>query len=386
MILHVDMDAFYASVEQLDDPKLQGRCVIVGGTSGRGVVSAANYEARKYGVHSAMPMFEARRKCPHGNFLPPRMERYRQISRRVMEVLRRYTPLVEPVSIDEAYLDIGGCGRLFGCPETLGRCLKQDILAAVRLTCSVGIAPARFLAKIASEMQKPDGLTVITPEAVPVVLRKLPVCRVPGVGAKTLRRLEAIGIRTLGDVQGLPERFLCQQLGKYGRRLQELSEGFDPTPISPGRPHKSVSAERTFDEDTRDPERLRRHLLEQSGEVAGELRKMGVQARTVVLKIKHADFHLVTRSATLAQPTRSSDTIYRQACALLERCPLTESVRLIGVGAANLTSRATAVQLELFGDNRPGGKTWEKVDSAMDRIIQKFGEGAVHRANVKNTR
>ncbi|MBW2517711.1 MAG: DNA polymerase IV, partial [Deltaproteobacteria bacterium] len=285
MILHIDMDAFYASVEQLDDPRLKNKCVIVGGTSNRGVVSAASYEARQFGIHSAMPIYQAKQKCPHGIFVPPRMGRYKEVSKRVMALLRDFSPLVEPVSIDEAYLDITGCQRLFGEPQEIAWEIKRKIKETVHLTCSVGVAPNKFLAKIASDMQKPDGLTLILPDRVATFINALPVKKVPGVGKKLLHQLELLGIRTLGDVQRLPEKSLVKHLGKFGKRLRALSSGSDDSLVTPHAPHKSISSERTLAADTRDAKLLKRYLLSQSGEVARQLRQAGLRAKTITIKI-----------------------------------------------------------------------------------------------------
>ena len=227
--MHIDMDAFYASVEQLDDPRLKNKCVIVGGTSNRGVVSAASYEARQFGVRSAMPIYQARQKCPHGIFVPPRMDRYQAISKKIMAVLRDFSPLVEPVSIDEAYVDIAGCQHLFGEPQEIAREIKRKIRQTVNLSCSVGVAPNKFLAKIASDMQKPDGLVLIPPEKVSAFVESLPIKKVPGVGNKMLPKLELLGIHTLGDVQRLPQQTLLRHLGKFGLRLRTLSYGTEFT-------------------------------------------------------------------------------------------------------------------------------------------------------------
>ena len=382
MILHIDMDAFYASVEQLDNPKLRGKCVIVGGSSNRGVVAAASYEARKYGIHSAMPIFQARQRCPDGAYVRPRMQRYKEISRNVMAQLRTFSPLVEPVSIDEAFMDMSGCERLLGTPQEFGCQLKNQIENSVQLTCSVGIAPNRFMAKIASDMDKPDGLTVIMPADAAEFIETLPIGKVPGVGKKTLNLLEKLGIKTLGDVKRYPEAMLLKKLGKYGRRLIELSHGIDKTPITPDSGHKSVSSENTLAEDTGDKTLLSRHMLRQSQEVARQLRKMGVQARTVTLKIKHADFKQVTRSFTLAEPIRSSDTIYNQALKLLEKYRLKKKVRLVGVGVSNLTAIRHPVQMDLFQCGRPAKDSWEKIDCAVDVITERFGRYAIQRASL----
>lgn len=383
MILHIDMDAFYASVEQLDQPELKGRCIIVGGSTSRGVVSAANYEARNHGIHSAMPIFQAKQKCPDAVFIRPRMSRYKEVSKKVMAVLQRYSPLLEQVSIDEAYMDISGCERLLGNPETIGRKIKAEILKTLGLTCSVGIAPSRFLAKIASDCNKPDGLTFIPPAQVAEFVRTLAVEKVPGVGQKTRSRLEKMGIRTLGDVNRFSKKTLCDRLGIYGRRLLELAAGIDSTPVQPHNPHKSVSSEQTFAVDTSDQKRLSGILLQQAQEVSRQLRKLGVRARTITLKIKHADFQQVTRSTTLAAPTRSSETIFGESFRLLRRYRLSRKIRLIGIGASNFAATGSPRQLPLFDSGKAEKGEWEKVDETVDRITAKFGKQAVLRGTLR---
>jgi DNA polymerase IV len=383
MILHVDMDAFYASVEQLDNPQLKGRCVIVGGTGGRGVVSAASYEARAFGVRSAMPIFQARQRCPQGVFIHPRMDRYREVSDEVMAVLQEFSPLVEQVSIDEAFMDLGGTERLHGPPANLARTLKKRILGAVHLTCSVGVAPNRFLAKIASDFKKPDGLTVVHPDQAADFIDRLPIGKVPGVGPKTQPKVAEFGIRFLGDVRKFPEPTLASIFGSYGRRLLELSRGIDPTPVTPDAPAKSVSSECTLEKDTCEPAALNRCLLEQAEEVAAGLRSEGVKARTVVLKIKHADFRLCTRRTTFAPPTQSSKELYRQARRLLDEYRLTQKIRLIGLGATGFVPANAPQQQELFAGEERSRDGWEKVDRTVETIKSKFGDKVIQRATLK---
>ena len=378
------MDAFYASVEQLDDPRLKNKCVIVGGTSNRGVVSAASYEARQFGVHSAMPIYQAKQKCPHGIFVPPRMRRYKEVSKEVMALLKDFSPLVEPVSIDEAYMDITGCQRLFGEPQEIAREIKRKIKETVNLTCSVGVAPNKFLAKIASDMEKPDGLTLILPDKVPEFIDSLPVKKVPGVGKKMFRQLELLGIRTLGDVQRLPEKSLLKHLGKFGKRLRTLSSGSDHSPVTPQAPHKSISSERTLAADTRDVKLLKRYLLSQSGEVSKQLRKTGVRAKTITIKIKDEDFKTVTRRTTIAIPTQSSKTIYKHAAQLMDDYKITQKIRLIGVGTSGFSSVTASVQMGLFDTHAETRDDWEKIDKALDSISKKFGKDLVGRATLKN--
>ena len=385
MILHVDMDAFYASVEQLDNPALRGRPVIVGGTSNRGVVAAASYESRRFGVRSAMPIVEARRLCPQGVFVRPRMARYQELSHAVMDLLREITALVEPVSIDEAYLDLAGTERLHGLPVELARNLKARIRERVQLTASVGIAPNRFLAKIASDLHKPDGLTLVLPEQVPEFIDRLPIAKVPGVGPKTQAKVAALGIRFLGDVRRFPAPTLESVFGAYGARLLELAHGIDPTPVAPGAPAKSISCECTLEADTREREALKRLLLEQADEVAAGLRHEGVQARTAVLKIKYGDFELLTRRVTFAPPTQSSKVLYRHAARLLEALPLAKAVRLVGLGATGFTRADAPRQQELFAADARTQDGWEKVDRTVERIKGRFGDGVICRAALKGT-
>ncbi len=382
MIIHVDMDAFYASVEQLDNPDLKGQCVMVGGTTNRGVVSAASYEARKFGVHSAMPIFQARKKCPHGVFVPPRMSRYKAVSQRIMTILKGYSPLVEMVSIDEAYIDITGCTGILGSPREIALTIKKKILKETCLSCSVGVAPVRFLAKIASDLEKPDGLTMIHPEQVNGFIDALAIQKVPGVGKKSTEQLNRIGIRFLGDIKQYPREILTRRLGKFGYRLIDLSNGIDPTPVSPESEHKSVSSELTLAKNTLDTHCLKQTLLQQSERVSRELRKMGVKAKVITLKLKHDDFKQVTRRMTIQSPTQSTDTIYKEAVRLLDQYSLTRKVRLVGVGASGFVSVAEPVQMDIFDKTPAGNKNWEKVDKTLDHIGKKFGKNVVHRASL----
>jgi len=384
MILHIDMDAFYASVEQLDNPWLRGKCVMVGGTSNRGVVMASSYEARKFGVRSAMPIFQAKQRCPDGIFIAPRMKRYKEVSKKVMALLGDFTPQVQVVSIDEAYLDLSGGQRLHGDPEKTALKIKQEIRNSLQLTCSVGVAPGKFLAKVASDMNKPDGLTIIRPQDVKAFIETLPIQKVPGVGEKSFRQLESMGIKTLGDIQKVPEQMLLNRLGKFGNRLIELSCGMDCSVVTPHSPHKSVSSECTLGEDTRDKELLNRYLLKQAEEVARQLRKADVKARTITLKLKHADFTLVTRSKTIDRPTQSSKTIHSHAVRLLDNYRLTRKIRLVGVGTSGFQSAGLPVQLDLFDTVTEKGNNWEKVDRTLETITKKFGRDAIKRATLKD--
>jgi DNA polymerase IV len=382
MILHIDMDAFYASVEQLDNPALKGKCVIVGGQSNRGVVSAASYEARKYGVRSAMPIFMAKQKCPDGVFVSPRMRRYKEVSKKIMKLLMEFSPFLEPVSIDEAYLDITGSERLLGSPDQVGMDIKEKIKKRVNLTCSVGIAPNKFLAKIASDMDKPDGLFIIMPDDAPEFIKLLPINKVPGIGQKTGICLENLGITTLGDVKNYRKKTLLNRLGKFGKRLVELSAGIDNSPVTPFTQRKSVSTEHTLSNDTRDPAILKKYLLKHSEDVGRELRRHGIKAKTITLKLKHADFKQITRNATIDCPTQSSETIYSTASKLLLGYRLKTKIRLVGVGASGFVPSATPFQMELFQQKDKKDNNWEKVERTIDQIFEKFGKDAVRRATL----
>jgi DNA polymerase-4 len=381
-ILHMDMDAFFASVEQLDNPDLKGRCVIVGGKSQRGVVAAASYEARRYGIHSAMPIFQAKQRCPNVTIVPPRRARYVEISGQVMAILRGFSPLVEPVSIDEAYMDISGSRRLHGSCRNIAMEIKQTIYQRTGLTCSIGVAPIKFLAKIASDMNKPDGLTIIQPEQVKAFIHSLPIRKVPGVGKQTMKILAKLGIKTLGHVSNLSEETLVRKIGKFGHRLFLLSQGDDDAAVAPQQAAKSVSTETTLSEDTTDRHQLASYLLQQAQSVAHQLRRKKMRARTVTLILKTSDFQRHTRSLTLNSAFQNSDTIYQAALKLLRQYALHKPVRLVGVGASGLQSENRPVQMALFSDQKQTHENkWEKVDQAVDALSDRFGEHTVVRGS-----
>jgi len=390
MILHVDMDAFYASVEQLDNPELRGRCVIVGGKSKRGVVSAASYEARQCGIHSAMPIFQAKKLCPDAAFVKPRMYRYKQVSKKVMAILEQFSPIVEVVSIDEAYLDVASCSRLHGTPAEIALKIKQTVKSEIGLNCSVGIAPLKFLAKIASDMDKPDGLTEITEAETADFINNLVIEKVPGVGKITGKILTDMGIHRLGDARQYTEKALTEKLGKFGRRLLALANSRSDSRVVPDASTHSISTETTLSENTDDRQLLESKLLGQAETVARQLRAKKFKARTVTLIVKHADFRRVTRRTTLDRPTQSGMAIYKASAALLRVYPLKEALRLIGVGASGLLPLDTPVQQDLFSSlpesisSNGGGsdKKWEKADQALDNIAAKFGRGVVKRGTL----
>ncbi len=371
-ILHVDLDAFYASVEVLKDPSLAGKPVIVGGTGPRGVVSSASYEARVHGVRSAMPSVRARRLCPEGIFLPPDFDAYKTHSNRFREVMLSYTPLVEPISLDEAFLDVGGATRLFGSPAEIARRIRADVAGEVGVTCSIGVAPTKFVAKLASDECKPDGLLVVQAGGVAAFLEELPVRRMWGVGEKTAEVLDRLGIRTVGDLGRIPSTILGRLLGEAtAAHLSELAHGVDDRDVVPYEPPKSVSHEETFDRDLDDEEEIVRELLGLSGRVAARLRRDGYRARTVVLKARLANFTTLTRSRTLADATDVGADLFHTVSELYRALPGTgRRIRLLGVQATGLVA-AGAEQLALLH-----GERWGDVERAVDRIEERFGRGA----------
>lgn len=379
-ILHLDMDAFYASVEQFDNPELRGKPLIIGGAE-RGVVSTASYEARRFGVRSAMPVFQAKKLCPHGIFMRPRMSRYSEKSAEVMAVLDAFSPLVEKASIDEAYVDATGLEHIFGSAEAMARKLQRMVRERCGLTCSIGLAPVKFLAKIASDMQKPNGLTIVRHESVEAFLATLPVGTIPGVGPSMLKSLELLGIRYAGDVGRYPESFWVARLGKAGRVLYERSLGRDPRQVEPYTSPKSESAENTFAEDTSDPAVLAVWLLRQSERVGKNLRKQNLAGRTITLKLKDADFTQNTRSRTLKHHTNATREIYETALSLLhERLP-DRPLRLIGVGVSQFGR--DAVQLCLLPDDAEETRARNAaLDTALDTLREMFGNGVVQRGKL----
>ncbi|MCP4748851.1 MAG: DNA polymerase IV [Desulfobacteraceae bacterium] len=377
------MDAFFASVEQLDNPALKGQSLVVGGLSGRGVVAAASYEARRYGIHSAMPIFQARQRCADLVIVPPRRKRYAQLSRRIMDRLSNFSPLVEPVSIDEAYLDASGCGRLFGTGRQMAMMIKQQIFEDVRLSCSVGVAPNKFLAKIASDFNKPDGLTVIEPDQVLSFIDELEVGKVPGVGTRTREQLSKLGVHTLGNVRGLSTDLLVRKLGKFGYRLMSLAHGQDDSPVTPDSPAKSFSSEITLDQDTRDRFLLENYLLAQAQSVGRQLRLHGKNARTITLKLKTSDFRSHTRSRTLNRAVNANEAVFQAARELLNRFVINLPVRLVGIGATSLQDEHAPAQADLF-DETDGNRfhKWENLDRAVDAISERFGGRSVTRGSL----
>ena len=373
--MHLDMDAFFASVEQADNPGLRGKPVIVGGEM-RGVVCAASYEARRFGVHSAMPVFQAKKLCPQAFFLPVRMARYKEVSRAVMEILRGVSPLVEQVSVDEAFVDITGTERLHGPPSALAARIKSLVREAALVTCSIGLAPNKYLAKIASDYNKPDGLTIIEKDQVEEFLRRLPVGKIPGVGKKTGEELRKLGVVFVSDILKFPAGFWEARLGKWGGALYGRALGIDDSAVEPCTAPKSFSAEHTLSRDTCERAELDKLLLSQAEEVGRELRKLGFKARTVTLKIKFPDFKTITRSRTLPEPFDSTDMLFTAGRKLLEELRLSGNVRLIGMGASSLSSGPSQLHLGSPGRDAPRSA---RLDRALDQLRSRFNDGVVVR-------
>ena len=379
MILHIDMDAFYCSVEERDRPELAGKPVIVGGTpEGRGVVAAANYEVRKYGVHSAMPAATARRLCPHAVVLPARHSYYANISQQIREIFHRYTPLVEPLSLDEAFLDAKASETLFGSSARIGRKIKTEIAETLNLVASVGVAPNKFLAKIASDLDKPDGFLVVDLDHVQDFLDPLPVSRLWGVGKVSQKTLHQRGVRTIGELCKLSQAELQKLFGKVGAHLWRLAHGIDDRAVVPDSEAKSISHETTFDVDIADRETLRSWLLELTEQVGRRLRRYQLYGRTVQIKIRFADFRTITRARTLSEPTHITQEIWRVAAALLEQnlSAKHRGVRLLGIGVSGFADESG--QASLFEE--PDREKQGQIDTLTDSVKDRFGQTALRRA------
>ncbi len=368
-ILHADMDAFFASVEQRDDPSLRGKPVVVGGAGNRGVVAAASYEARRFGVFSAMPMVRARRLCPDLVIVSSRFDAYRDASTAVMDIFRDHTPLVEPLSLDEAFLDVGGAVRLLGPPRAIAESIRQRIREELDLPCSVGIGPTKFAAKLLSGKAKPDGIAHWTAQEVLANLRPLPLKDLWGAGPKTVEKLERYGFRTIGQVADADRRTLERVVGAaVGAHLHRLATGHDLRSVQTHEGAKSVSAEQTYNEDVDDPDVLERRLLGLAEKVGRRLRQSGLAARTVSIKVRFASFETVTRSTTLSSPTDRTHDLVELTRELLQSLRLERAqIRLLGVSTTNLVEGSAARQMELGADVR-----WEDVDKVTDRVADRF--------------
>ena len=378
-IIHVDMDAFYASVEILDNPKLKGKPVVVGASpEQRGVVAAASYEARKFGVHSALPMATAIRLCPKVVVLPVRMERYVEASKRIHEIFARYTPQIEPISIDEAFLDVTGSMQLFGSAEKIGRQIKQEIKTELGLTASVGIAPNKFLAKLASDLRKPDGFVIITEANKQEILDPLDISRIWGIGKVTEKALKSIGINTIGQLRKADPAKLENILGNTTAHMLSLAKGIDYREVESVQVSKSMSSEETFSKDIKEKNALLDVLLNQVNEVAHRLRDEKLAARTIILKLRYGDFRTITRSSTLKKPTNITAILWKEAKGVFlkwhEESP--GALRLLGFGTSGLVAEGSG-QKELFTDAED--EKQKKVDEVFDKIKKKYGQDAVRR-------
>lgn len=384
-IIHLDMDAFYAAIEQQDFPELRGKPLIVGGDRQRGVVATASYEARPYGIHSAMPMAQALKRCPHAIVVPPRRERYTEVSRQIFAILRSFTSLVEPLSLDEAFLDVSASEALFGPARDIARQIKVRISAETQLTASAGVAPNKLVAKIASDIQKPDGLVEVQADAVLTFLHPLPVTRLWGVGPVTARTLHDLGIQTIGDLATFPRETLISHFGAHGEQLWQLAHGIDDRPVEPDRALKSLGEEETFAVDlTRDTD-VHAALLRQAQAVAQRLCARGLAGRTVTVKVKLAErlgegrFRTYTRSYTLPSPTADAREIYRVAGVLYAAVPRQgRKVRLTGISLSTLTGGRTDLQLSLFPHPYPHGEKRHQLGQLLDQLTLRYGEGVVH--------
>jgi DNA polymerase-4 len=376
IILHADMDAFFAAVEQLDNPDLRGKPVLVGGTGNRSVVSTASYEARPFGVGSAMPMVQARRRCPQAIVVPPNFPRYKEVSGQIMEVFRNMSPLVEPLSLDEAFVDMTGAQNLFGEHIDMAKHLKQRVVeASGGLTISVGVATTKFVAKVASDFQKPDGLTIVRPGEVHDFLWPMDVSRLWGVGPRTLEKLRTLGFRTIGDIAGAKEAFLTRRLGTLGTHIFNLAQGEDSRMVESEREAKSIGAETTLEQDIVGAEKIRKHLKRSAPRVAKSLRRKGLVAKGVRVKLKTKDFRLLTKQTPVNPPTDSAKVLLTTATALLQQFDLTEPMRLVGLAAFNLAADEDPAQGTLFVDEK--NERQRRLEKTLDDLQNRFGNKVV---------
>ncbi len=372
-IIHLDMDAFYPSVEVLDNHELKGKPVIVGGSKERGVVSSASYEARKFGVHSAQPMATAMQLCPNGIVLPVRMARYKEVSEQVFEIFYLFTPLVEPLSIDEGFLDVTGSTRLLGSAIEIAEKIKQMVVVKTGLTISAGVAPSKFVAKIASDMEKPDGLTVVPADKVREFLDPLPIKKMWGVGKVTQEALSHLSIHTFMDLRQVSVEVLEKKFGKHGSHMHQLSMGIDERDVVTYHDVKSIGHEDTYSEDILDLKLAKRELLSLSNRVARRMRRKGLEGKTITLKVTYHDFVKITRSVTWHKYTNDSADIYSNICSLLEKTAVGKKpVRLLGISLSNLADIGSERQLSLFNQNGSNEKRKE-LNNTLDSICEKFG-------------
>lgn len=378
-IIHIDMDAFYASVEQRDEPSLLGKPVVIGGKpNSRGVVSTASYEARKFGIHSAMPIMEAFRRCPQAIFLPVNMKKYQEVSLQIRQIFMTYTPVVEPLSLDEAFLDVTGSTSLFGPADSIALDIKQRIKQELNLTASVGIASNKFLAKLASDLQKPDGFVIVQPDRVQELLDPLSVERLWGVGERTAEQLHKLNVKTIKDLRCLELGYLTKLFGGVGSQLYHLARGIDERPVESEKIVKSIGRETTFSTDIENIDTLETTLLKLAIDVGKRLRKVGLRGKTITLKIRYDDFRTVSHSHTLPQSTDLDNIIFSEARNLLKDGSLNQPIRLIGITVNNLTYES-GNQLTLFPE--PANK-FETLIKVIDSVNQKFGEKSITRAKL----
>ena len=380
MILHIDMDAFYASIEQRDNPSLLGKPVIVGGSAKRGVVAAASYEARHYGIHSAMSGKRAAELCPHAVFMKSRLDYYAEVGRQVREIFLRYTPMVQPLSLDEAFLDVTGTVRLFGSAEEIGMQIKAMIRQELNLTASVGIAPLKFVAKIASDIQKPNGFTQVNASEIESFLDPLPVSRLWGVGRVGNQRLASLKLHTIGDIRRYDRDVLSEKFGNWGDHLWKLANGIDPRKVVPDRTAKQIGHERTFSHDIEDPELMRAIISHLSEQVTRRLRRNARFARCVTVKYRCDDFRTFAKTRSFPQPTQGTDPVFRTAMMLLQELAIEhpKPIRLLGVSLGNLTDKGSA-QLDLF-PSADDEESQKALDQVVDQLSDQLGKHSVYRA------
>ncbi|WP_378955657.1 DNA polymerase IV [Pelosinus sp. sgz500959] len=380
-ILHIDMDAYFASIEQRDHPAYRDKPVIIGGLSGRGVVSTASYEARVYGVRSAMPMTEARRRCPEGIFLMPNMDKYAYVSDQIRHIFEDFSPLVEPLSMDEAFLDVTGMEYLYPDATDIARQIKAKIKNEINLTASAGVATNKFLAKLASDLQKPNGLVTIHPGEEISLLAPMPVHKLWGVGHATANLLKKLQIETINDFRHADIKLLEHHLGIGAIDLYNLAWGRDSRPVIPDREAKSIGNENTFERDLRSLDEIKGVLIALSEKLGWRLRKVGLWGRTITLKIRFSSFRTVTRSITLPSAISLDEKIYQTACEMLQKIPLHEGVRLLGITVSKLGHGSG--QLSLFDESKESNERQEKITAVMDKLKDKFGERIITRGRVK---
>jgi DNA polymerase-4 len=369
------MDAFYASVEQLDDASLRDRPILVGPQNRRGVVLTASYEARPFHVGSAMPMAEALRRCPHAIVVPPRFERYTELSTRIMQVFRDFSPEVEAISLDEAFLEMTGTEHLFGPPEAMGRRIKEAVMEATGLHISVGVAASKYVAKVASGESKPRGLLVVPPDTTEEWLARLPVARLWGAGPKTQARLIALGYETIGDVAAADPARLTRELGAAGSHFHELAHGRDPRPVEGGRKSRSMGSERTLNKDVASRQDIARHLQRSADRIGRRLRRKNLLAGGVRVRLKTTEFKLLSRQCTLAAPSDVAETLFQAGLSLLDRFDHPGPFRLVGLTAHDLKRPSSAAQLDLLADDRE-----RRLETTLDELTERFGDNVIRRA------